>query len=165
MSQAKVDQYKKEKADRKETIAKEKRTKKITKFCAGVVVGLLAVWIGISTVDLIEDTRPVETIYCETGDLDNYINSLYEAAETEDEAVVEETTEETETEETKTMYATAAVNVRKGPSTDESRVGGLKVNDEVVVIGEVDENGWQKILFEDAEAYVLLEYLSENPVE
>ncbi len=77
MSQAKVDQYKKEKANRKETIAKEKRNKKITKFCAGVVVGILAVWIGVSTVDAVRENRPVNTIYCETGALDEYINGLY----------------------------------------------------------------------------------------
>lgn len=78
MSQAKVDQYKKEKANRKETMAKEKRNKKITKFAAGVVVAILAVWIGVSTVDAVKANRPVETIYCETGALDEYINGLYE---------------------------------------------------------------------------------------
>lgn len=83
MSQAKVDQYKKEKVNRKETIAKDKRNKKITKFCAGVVVGLLAVWIGVSTVTAIRENRPVETIYCETGALDEYINGLYEVDTTE----------------------------------------------------------------------------------
>ncbi len=83
MSQAKVDQYKKEKANRKETIAKDKRNKKITKFCAGVAVGLLAVWIGVSTVAAIKESRPVETIYCETGALDEYINGLYEVDTTE----------------------------------------------------------------------------------
>ncbi len=81
MSQAKVDQYKKEKANRKETIAKEKRIKKLTKFCTGVVVALLAVWIGVSAVNAIKENRPVETIYCETAELDEYISSLY--AETE----------------------------------------------------------------------------------
>ena len=135
------------------------------KFCTGVVVGLLAVWIGFSTVNLVEESRPVETIYCEIDALDNYINSLYEAAEVDETTDVEETTETTDAEETKTMYATANINVRKGPSADETRVGGLSENDEVVVIGEADGNGWQKILFEDEEAYVLLEYLSEEPVE
>ena len=81
MSQAKVDQYKKEKANRKETMAKEKRTKMITKFCAGIVLCVLAVWIAVSTVDAVKESRPVETIYCETAELDNYINGLYESAE------------------------------------------------------------------------------------
>ena len=83
MSQAKVDQYKKEKANRKETMAKEKRTKAITKVCAGVVVCVLAVWIGVSTVDAVKESRPVKTIYCETAELDEYINGLYEDADAE----------------------------------------------------------------------------------
>lgn len=82
MSQAKVDQYKKEKANRKATIAKEKRIKKITTFCAGIVVGLLAIWIGVSSVEAVKENRPVKTIYCETTELDNYINGLY--ADTEE---------------------------------------------------------------------------------
>ena len=81
MSQAKVDQYKKEKANRKETIAKEKRNKKITKFCTLIVVAVLGVWIGISTADAIRANRPVETIYCETTELDTYINGLFVDAE------------------------------------------------------------------------------------
>ncbi|MBQ6843660.1 MAG: hypothetical protein IJO60_03370 [Agathobacter sp.] len=79
MSQAKVDKYKQEKANRKEILAKEKRNKKITKFCAGVVVALLAVWIGVSTVDAMKANRPVETIYCDITAIDDYINGLYEA--------------------------------------------------------------------------------------
>lgn len=82
MSQAKVDQYKKEKANRKETLAKEKRVKKITKLCAGVVVAALAVWIGVSTVDAVKENRPVKTIYCETAELDDYINGLYAETDT-----------------------------------------------------------------------------------
>lgn len=83
MSQAKVDQYKKEKANRKETIAKEKRQKLIVKICSGAVLLVLVAWIGISTVDFIVDNRPVKTIYCETTEIDNYLNSLYEEETTE----------------------------------------------------------------------------------
>ena len=79
MSQAKVDKYKQEKANRKDTIAKEKRVKKLTKFFAGVVVAALAVWIGISTVEAVKESRPAETIYCDTTALDEYVNELYEA--------------------------------------------------------------------------------------
>ena len=78
MSQAKVDQYKKEKANRKAIVAKEKRAKQINKLCTGLVVAILAVWIGVSTVEAVKESRPVETIYCETAELDNYINGLYE---------------------------------------------------------------------------------------
>lgn len=78
MSQAKVDKYKQEKANRKETMAKEKRKKKLAKFAAGVVVGFLAVWIGVSSVEAVKANRPVNTIYCDTTELDSYINGLYE---------------------------------------------------------------------------------------
>ena len=77
MSQAKVDQYKKEKANRKETMAKEKRQKMIAKICGGVVAVVILAWVGVSTVDFIQDNRPVETIYCDTSDLDNYLDGLY----------------------------------------------------------------------------------------
>ena len=82
MSQAKVDQYKKEKANRKETMAKEKRQKMIMKICSGAVLTVLAVWIGISTVDFIIDNRPVNTIYCDTKEIDDYLEKLYDDVET-----------------------------------------------------------------------------------
>lgn len=76
MSQAKVDQYKKEKANRKQTMAKEKRQKMLMKICGGVVLVGFVAWIGISTVDFIVENRPVETIYCETAEIDQYLDSL-----------------------------------------------------------------------------------------
>jgi len=83
MSQAKVDQYKKEKANRKETIAKEKRQKMITKICSGAVLLVILAWIGISTVDFIVESRPKKTVYVETTEIDNYLNGLYEEDTTE----------------------------------------------------------------------------------
>ena len=83
MSQAKVDQYKKAKANRKETMAKEKRQKTMMKLCAGAVFTVLLAWVGISTVDFIYDSRPQETIYVQTTEIDNYLDSLY-AEETTD---------------------------------------------------------------------------------
>ena len=83
MSQAKVDQYKKAKANRKETMAKEKRKKTMMKLCAGAVFTVLLAWVGISTVDFIYDSRPQETIYVQTTEIDNYLDSLY-AEETTD---------------------------------------------------------------------------------
>lgn len=84
MSQAKVDQYKKEKANRKETMAKEKRQKLIMKVCSGVVLLVLFAWIGISTVDFIVESRPKKTVYVETTEIDNYLNGLYEEETTEE---------------------------------------------------------------------------------
>lgn len=78
MSQAKVDQYKKEKANRKETIRKEKIQKKIMKICSTAVLLALGLWIGVSTVDYIYESRPKETIYVDTTEVDSYLNALYE---------------------------------------------------------------------------------------
>ena len=83
MSQAKVDQYKKEKANRKETMAKEKRQKMLMKIGASVVLVVLVGWIGISTADFIYESRPQETFYVQTTEIDNYLNSLYEEESTE----------------------------------------------------------------------------------
>ena len=80
MSQAKVDQYKKEKANRKQIMAKEKRQKMIVKICSGVLLTVLAAWVGVSTVDFIIDNRPVKTFYCDTKEIDNYLESLNEEA-------------------------------------------------------------------------------------
>lgn len=101
MSQAKVDQHKIEKANRKKTMAKEKRNRMIAKICATVVGLGLLVWIGISVVEFVKENKPVETIYCDTTPLDEYINVLY-AEETES---VEDTESEAETEVEETTEA------------------------------------------------------------
>ncbi len=78
MSQAKVDQYKKEKANRKETMAKEKRKRMISKICWSVAGVVLLAWVGVSSINFVKENRPVETIYVDTAELDGYLNSLYE---------------------------------------------------------------------------------------
>lgn len=77
MSQAKVDQYKKEKVNRKETIAKEKRQKMMMKLGASAVLVALVAWIGISTADFVYESRPKEKIYVQTTEIDNYLDSIY----------------------------------------------------------------------------------------
>lgn len=78
MSQAKVDQYKKEKASRKETMAKEKRNRMITRICWSVVGIVIAAWVGVSSINFVKENRPVETIYADTTALDEYLETLYE---------------------------------------------------------------------------------------
>ena len=94
MSQAKVDKYKADKANRKEIMAKEKRQKAVTKACVSVVGVLLVAWVAVSTVYAIYDARPVNTIYTTTASIDDYVNGLF-AEETE------ETTGSTESTENK----------------------------------------------------------------
>ena len=83
MSQAKGDQYKKEKANRKETMAKEKRQKMLMKICTSAVLVVLVGWIGISTADFIYESRPKEKIYVQTTEIDKYLESLYKEESTE----------------------------------------------------------------------------------
>ena len=83
MSQAKVDQYKKEKANRKETIAKEKRQRMIMKISASAILVVMLAWVGISTVDFIYESRPQETVYVQTTEIDNYLDALYAEETTE----------------------------------------------------------------------------------
>lgn len=83
MSQAKVDKYKVEKANRKEIMAKEKRQKAITKACVSVVSVVVVAWIAVSAVVAIYDARPKNTIYTTTAGVDEYLSGLY-PEETED---------------------------------------------------------------------------------
>ena len=83
MSQAKVDKYKQEKANRKEIMAKEKRQKAITKLCTGGVCAVIAAWIVISIGVVIYDNRPKDTIYVQTTEIEKYLESLDKDASTE----------------------------------------------------------------------------------
>ena len=65
----------------------------------------------------------------------------------------------------KAMYASSAVNVRKGPSTDFERIGGLGRGQEVTATGQAD-NGWYEIFYGEEKAYVSGKYLQdEKPAE
>ncbi len=64
-------------------------------------------------------------------------------------------------EEGKVMHASGAVNVRKGPSTDYERVGGLAKGQEVTATGQAD-TGWYEIAFGEGKAYVSNKYLLEG---
>lgn len=68
-------------------------------------------------------------------------------------------------EKEKTMFASGAVNVRSGPSTDFERVGNLGRAQEVTVTGEAD-TGWYEITFGEEKAFVSNHYLQdEKPAE
>lgn len=62
------------------------------------------------------------------------------------------------------MYATSAVNVREGPSTDFERVGSLKAGQEVKVTGEAS-TGWYEIAYGEAVGYVSDRYLQAEPIQ
>lgn len=83
---------------------------------------------------------------------------------------VEETSQEalkefvvTPYDEAKTMYASIALNVRKGPGTDFDVVGYLAMAQAVEVTGQAD-TGWYQIMVDGEAAYVSHRYLSETKV-
>lgn len=100
------------------------------------------------------------------------------AAEVGTQAPVTEAAAETETPEAGTQgaaenpgytvtdmdgvkYATTTVNIRTLPGTDGDKAGSLSYAQEVRVTGAVD-NGWFRIAFNDSDAFVSGDYLSDT---
>lgn len=86
-------------------------------------------------------------------------------AETEGTEVEEEIQlpeyEVTTLEEPAVMYASDAVNVRQGPSTDFEIVGFLNSGRDVTVTGQAD-TGWYEILYNEEKAFVSNKYLQQE---
>ena len=62
------------------------------------------------------------------------------------------------------MFAKSSVNVRKGPSADDEKLGSLSTAQEVTVTG-LTSSTWYRISYNDGTAYVSAEYLqNEKPV-
>jgi hypothetical protein len=76
MSQAKVEQYKKEKANRRKTLAREKAGRIAGRVCAVVILLGIVGWAGYSGYKYYEDNRPVETYYTDISSISDYINGL-----------------------------------------------------------------------------------------
>lgn len=76
MSQAKVDRYKEEKANRKKTIAKEKMLRRV-KMAVGVLVAVVIVgWAGFSGYRIYENNKPMKTIYTNLSAIEDYMTTL-----------------------------------------------------------------------------------------
>lgn len=76
------------------------------------------------------------------------------------EAVITEVTDGVkmmETEETK-IKSMSPVNVRSGPGTDFDKIGGL-LNEEIVTMDGICDNGWVHIQFDGKEGYVSMEFM------
>lgn len=79
MSQEKVDKYKKEKANRKQTMKKQK-VRHLLRRCVVAVLGLaLVCWIGYSAYGVYEDSRPQETAQVDYSAISDYETNLNEA--------------------------------------------------------------------------------------
>ncbi len=104
----------------------------------------------------------------ETTDADEETESGTEmeietTAETESEVVPEAIEYSVAPMEEVSMYATNAVNVRKGPATDFERLGSLKIGEEVKVTGQAT-TGWYEIAYGEEKAFVSDKYLQTEPV-
>ena len=76
MSQAKVDRYKEEKANRKQIIAKEKRQHIAAIICGWVVAIAIVGWAGYSGYRAYENSKPMETIYANLDSINTYLNDI-----------------------------------------------------------------------------------------
>lgn len=77
MSQAKVDRYKEEKANRKKTMRKEKIMRNVRRCVAGIVVLALVGWFGYSAYDLHTSNQERAVAEVNYDSVTNYLNTLY----------------------------------------------------------------------------------------
>ena len=70
----------------------------------------------------------------------------------------------TRLEEPKTLYATMALNIRRGPSTDYEKAGSLAMAEAVMVLGQAD-TGWYFFMRDGEPVYASGKYLSETKPE
>ena len=76
MSQAKVDKYKKEKANRKKEIAKQKTEKIIGIICGCAILVAIVGWAGYTGYNYYEDNKPAQTYYTNTSAVSSYVSGL-----------------------------------------------------------------------------------------
>ncbi len=77
MSQAKVDRYKEQKANRKEIMKKEKQKKMIYKSVAAVICVCIVGWLGFSTYVWYDGTLPTESVEVNYTSVEEYVSNLY----------------------------------------------------------------------------------------
>ena len=78
MSQEKVTKYKEAKANRKETMKKQKRVKMIRSTIIGVVCVAVLGWVGYSAVDYYQNNQPREAVEVDYAAVDDYLQSITE---------------------------------------------------------------------------------------
>ena len=81
MSQAKVEKYKEEKANRKKIMKREKRRRIASTICGWLVVAVLVGWAGRSLYVYYENNKTYDTIYVDLTAVDDYIDGLDSADE------------------------------------------------------------------------------------
>ena len=78
MSQAKVDQYKKDKANRQKIIKKQKRMHRMEMAAITLVCVLFVGWIGFSVYDKVSSNQEKETVVFDAGAIQDYLSGLSE---------------------------------------------------------------------------------------
>lgn len=96
----------------------------------------------------------------ETADSENDSEETSEAEEVSEEEKFEEP-EFTVEAHNAVLFVKKAVNVRKGPSTDYEKIGGLNRGEQIQVTGIAD-TGWYQIQYNGATAYVASSYLMDE---
>lgn len=76
MSQEKVARYKEEKANRKETMKKQKRQKMIRNSVAGIVCLAVIGWVGYSAVEYYQNNKQRESVEVDFGAINDYIEGI-----------------------------------------------------------------------------------------
>jgi len=76
MSQEKVTKYKEEKANRKETVKKQKRAKLIRNSVMGVLLIAIIGWVGYSAVISYQENKPRQEAEIDYTAIDEYSNGL-----------------------------------------------------------------------------------------
>lgn len=76
MSQAKVDQHKKDKANRKQQMKKDKMKKRIS-LVISAVIGLAVVgWVGYSVYDYIDSNKVIESVDVNYDSVNDYLSEI-----------------------------------------------------------------------------------------
>lgn len=78
MSQEKVNRYKEEKANRKQTMAKQKRERAIRKVAGVVIAVVMVAWIGYSAVDAYQSSRPRDVVEVDYTAMEEYMQTISE---------------------------------------------------------------------------------------
>ncbi|MDO4311452.1 MAG: hypothetical protein Q4C52_00020 [Eubacteriales bacterium] len=81
MSQAKVDRYKQEKANRRQNMRKEKMKQALRRVVVGVLGLALIGWLGYSAYNVYETNKPKQTAEVDYTAITDYQTNLSTAAE------------------------------------------------------------------------------------
>lgn len=76
MSQAKVNRYKEEKANRKKIMAKQKAQRTAARIGAWAILVAIVAWAGVSVYTIYDNSRPVQTYTCDVTAMETYLKGL-----------------------------------------------------------------------------------------